>query len=91
VFYRPDLTNTEMKNIKSHVTMDEDALQKEVEEILRGPYAQQQIRGSICSIQGDFDLISQIRVPRKRSIFVKKIPLSYRHNIKTKMNVAFYS
>ncbi len=76
VFDRRDSTNN-AATMKSKVTIDPEALQKEVQDILSGRYVQEQIRASICSAPGDLDLLPKINLSRKRSVFFKKIPLSY--------------
>lgn len=70
------VSNNPVARARSNVIIDEDALEREVRDILSGKYIQRQIRASICSVPGDIDSNSKIDIHRKRSVFMKKIPLS---------------
>jgi hypothetical protein len=64
-------------NNKSGVSFDDNVLEKEVQDALNGSDVQQQIRASIGSIPGDIQFNQSIKLTRKRSWILSKMPLRF--------------
>ncbi|CAF0991684.1 unnamed protein product [Adineta steineri] len=74
-----DATNNKMTRMRSKVVIDEEDLQRKVQQILNGPDVQRQIRASMSVGPGGFDFTSKINLHRNKSIFKEQKPLSYQY------------
>jgi len=64
-------------NKKPGVSFDDNTLEKEVQDALNASDVQQQIRASIGSLPGDTQFNPSIKLTRKRSWIISKMPLRF--------------